>query len=111
MLQVAMRRVAEDEVDRLRQWMAELMRRRDEVIETFVNEGVRHEVAYLLATADGPVLLHVIEVDDPERASAAFRASSHPIDAEHKQVMSEALAGPYDAELLYDVRLPEGHET
>jgi hypothetical protein len=110
-LQVAMRRVAEGEVDRLRQWMGELMRRRDEVIETFVNEGVRHELAYLLATADGPVLVYVMEVEDPERARAAFRASSLPIDAEHKQVLSQALAEPYDAELLYDVRLPEGHRT
>lgn len=82
------------------------MRRRDEVIETFVNEGVRHEVAYLLPAADGPVLVYAMEVDDPERASAAFRASSFPIDDEHKRVMGQVLAGPVEAELLYDVRLP-----
>jgi Family of unknown function (DUF6176) len=105
-LRVVMRRVADGEVDRLRWWMAELMRRRDEVIETFVNEGVRHEVAYLLAAADVPILVYVMEVDDPERANATFRASTLPIDDEHKRVMGQVLAEPVEAELLYDVRLP-----
>ena len=107
MLQVVMRRVADGQVDRRRRWMGELMQRRDEVIETLMNEGVRHEVAYLVAAADRPVLVYVMEVDDPERASEAFRASSLPIDVEHKQVMRQVLAEPYDAELLYDVRLPD----
>src|ERR1041385_7509746 len=43
LLKVAMHRVADGEADRLRSWMSELMRRRDEVIATFENEGVRHE--------------------------------------------------------------------
>ena len=106
MLQVALRRVADGEVDRLRWWMGELLRRRNEVVETFKNEGVRHEVAYLLSTEDGPALLYVMEVDDLERARVAFRESSLPIDQEHKQVMRKVLGDPVEAELLYDVRLP-----
>jgi Family of unknown function (DUF6176) len=83
--------------------MSELMRRRNEVLETFENEGVRHELAYLLPVADGWILLYATEVEDPERASAAFRASSFPIDREHKQVMAQVLGARVDAELLYDV--------
>ena len=104
MLQVDIRRVADGEVDRLRWWMRELMRRRDEVVETFENEGVRHEMAYLIPTAEGPALLYVTEVEDPARASAAFRESSLPIDEEHKQVMRQVLGDLVEAELLYDVR-------
>jgi len=104
-LKVAMRRVADGEVDRLRSWMDELMRRRNEVLATFENEGVRHELAYLLPVADGWILVYAMEMEDPERASAAFRASSLPIDDEHKQVMAQVLGAPVDAELLYDVAL------
>jgi hypothetical protein len=85
--------------------MSELMRRRDEVIATFENEGVRHELAYLLPVTDGWILVYASEMEDPERASAAFRASSLPIDHEHAQVMAKVLEAPADAELLYDVAL------
>jgi hypothetical protein len=105
LLKIAMRRVADGEVDRLRSWMSELMQRRDEVIATFENEGVRHELAYLLPVTDGWILVYAMEMEDPERASAAFRASSLPIDHEHKQVMAKVLGAPVDAELLYDVAL------
>lgn len=94
MLKVAMRRVADGEVDRLRSWMSELMQRRDEVVATFENEGVRHELAYLLPVTDGWILVYAMEMEDPERASAAFRASSLPIDHEHKQVMAKVLGAP-----------------
>lgn len=105
MLNVAIRRVAEGEVDRLRWWMGELMRRRDEVIETFQNEGVRHEVAYLISLAGESILVYVADVDDPEQAGAAFRSSTLPIDQEHKEVMGRVLAGQIHAELLYDVHV------
>ena len=81
------------------------MRRRDEVIATFENEGVRHELAYLLPVTDGWILVYAAEMEDPERASTAFRASSLPIDQEHKQVMAKVVGAPADAELLYDVAL------
>jgi hypothetical protein len=84
--------------------MGELMRRREEVLETFENEGTRHEVAYLLETSDGPIFVYAIEAED--RAHAASLESSHPIDAQHKEVMAQALAEPVPAELLYDVALP-----
>jgi len=106
MLQLAIRRVAEGEVDRLRWWMGELMRRRDEVIETFKNEGTSHELAYLIPTSDGPILIYAMEVEDPERASVAFRTSSLPIDAEHKEVMHDVLGDAVPADLLFDVALP-----
>jgi hypothetical protein len=50
-------------------------------------------------------LVYAMEMEDPERASAAFRASSLPIDDEHKRVMAQVLGAPADAELLYDVAL------
>jgi Family of unknown function (DUF6176) len=103
MIEVAMFRVRPEEVERLRAWLAELTRRADEVRETFANEGVNHERAYLLTTTDGPILIYAMEAADHQKASEAYQHSTLPIDLEHRQVMREVLAGPAGAELLYDM--------
>jgi hypothetical protein len=103
MLHVTFRRVVDE--PRLRAWMAQLGQRAEEVRQTFRQEGVRHEQAFLLRDAQGLVLVYAHEVDDPSAAHAAYAASTLPIDLEHRQQMAAALGGPADAELLYDVRL------
>jgi Family of unknown function (DUF6176) len=105
-IQLVMYRIAEGQEPLLRWWMGELMRRREEVLQTFEYEGTREEAAYLLRTIEGPVLVYVMDVGDPERAGLAFRYSALPIDQQHKQVMHEALGEEIEPELLYDVRLP-----
>lgn len=104
MLDVRITRVRDDQVERLRAWMAELLQRQDEVRATFRNEGVRHEQVYLLQAREGPVLVYAHEVEDPEAARAAYMASTLPIDAQHREVMQAVLQGPAAAELLYEVR-------
>jgi uncharacterized protein DUF6176 len=105
MLEVVFRRVKDAEVDRLRAWMAELGDRTDEVRETFRQETVRHEAAFLLRGEDGPVLVYAIEAGDPAFGHRAAAASTLPIDEEHRRVMGSVLAGPAEAELLYECRL------
>jgi hypothetical protein len=85
--------------------MAEVNRRPDEVRETFRQEGVNHEQAFLLEGKDGPILIYAIEMEDPVRARLAFQNSTLPIDREHAQVMAQVLAGRVDAELLYECRI------
>ena len=76
-----------------------------EVRETFHQETVRHEVAYLVEGRDGPVLVYAMEAEDFERAAEAYGASKLPIDLEHREVLGAVLAGPADFEKLYDVAL------
>ena len=102
MIKLAIRKVRHRQEDPLRKWMAELNRRSAEVRETFAQEGVRHEQAYLLKTADGPVLIYAMEAADHARASSMFRNSTLSIDQEHKHIMAQVLAGPANAELLYE---------
>lgn len=102
MLRVVFRKVREGQVDRVREWMAELNGRSDEVLATFAQEGVRHEAAYLLQTLEGPVLVYAVEAEDVERARRVAEASTLPIDLEHRRVMGETLAGPADVEPLYE---------
>jgi hypothetical protein len=106
MLEVSFRRIRPDRVAALRAWMAELMQRQDEVRGTFAQEGVRQEVAYLLPTPEGPVLVYVMEAADVARAREVYAASQLPLDLEHRQRMRAVQAGTYPAERLYEVSLP-----
>jgi len=90
---------------KLRDWMSELMNRKDEVRETFKQETVTHEQAYLLTVGDGKALIYIVEADDLEQASTAYTSSSLPIDAEHRSIMQEVLENRMPIELLYDVAL------
>jgi hypothetical protein len=56
MIRLAIRKVKPGQEGHLRAWMVELNRRSAEVRETFAQEGVRHEQAYLLKSAEGAVL-------------------------------------------------------
>jgi len=90
---------------KLREWLLELMRRQDEVRETFKQETVRHEQGYLLQINGGTALMYIVEAEDLEQASKAYKNSSLPIDTEHRNVMNQTLADRISTELLYDVAL------
>ncbi|MFI6759921.1 DUF6176 family protein [Micromonospora sp. NPDC050417] len=105
MLKIRVLKVRPDKVDRLKDWLAEGMRRADEIRETFHHEGVAHEQGFLLSTEDGPVLVYAVESADYEAAKRAFADSTFPIDAEHKAVMAEVIEGEIPVPLLLDVRL------
>ena len=103
MLRVAIRNVLPDKVDRLRDWMLEVDGpRRREAIATLVDEGCRCERAYLIDGAHGPVLVYVMEVADVGQSEVAATRSSHPIDADHKAVLTETLGEHVPADLLVD---------
>jgi len=101
MLQVRMLRVHSDRFADLRAWFRDLDARRSEVLATFEQEGTRAESVHLVPGADGPILVYVMDVDDPERARRAFQASTLQIDIEHKRVMKACCDGPVEAELLF----------
>jgi len=105
MLQLVVRKVKPDQVPRLKEWLAELTRRREEARATMAREGTRHEQAYLVTTADGPLLIYAMEAADPYQAKRTFKDSTDPMDVEHKRVMEEVLMGNPRQELLYDCTL------
>ena len=104
MIKLAIRKVKPGEENHLRDWMAQLNSRRSEVQATFKQEGVRHEMAYLIDGADGPVLIYAMEADDHEHAAAAYAESSLPIDLEHRRIMKQVLGDRVPRELLYECR-------
>jgi Family of unknown function (DUF6176) len=77
--------------------------RRQEALATLFDEGCRHEQAYLIDGADGPVVVHIMEVEDVERSKVVGARSSHSIDEDHKVVLSQTLGDQVPAELLLDL--------
>ena len=83
-------------VDRLREWMAELRDREDEVMETFTDEGIHAETVFLEHTDDATYLVTYLDADDVVSAFEAFEDSLHDIDHEHQSVMDEVLVDGTD---------------
>jgi hypothetical protein len=105
MLKVSIHTVKPGQEQKIRDWLSELMTRKDEVRETFKQETVRKEQAYLLPIGDSTALIYIVEADDLEQASKTYKDSTLPIDAEHRSVMQQVLGDCLPAELLYDVAL------
>ncbi len=107
MIRVAFAKVKPEKVERLESWLRELMGRQDEVRETFVQETVRHEQAFIIRGEDGPLLIYVMEAEDHERGRAAFQSSRLRIDLEHRRVMDEVVAERLQVKPLYDCALTQ----
>jgi L-rhamnose mutarotase len=83
---------------RVREWAAELNARRDEVLATLRDEGVRVESVFL----DGETLVYYLKADSVERAREIYAQSEHAIDAYHRQFKDETFAEQTSLELLVD---------
>ncbi len=93
------------QVERLRAWLDEVGgTRRKEAIATLADEGCHHELGLLVRIDGSWVLVYVMEVDDLERSKEAAVLSTHSIDAQHKEIMGEALGEEVPIEVLLDLR-------
>ena len=105
MLRVSIRCIRPGKEARLREWLAELGARADEVRATFVDETVRAEQAFIVPGPDGPLLVCVVEAEDFEQGARAFAASAQAIDHEHRAVLRECVGDSLGLEPSYEVRL------
>ena len=87
---------------RVREWAAELERRRDEVLATLVDETVRVESVFLESGEGGDFLVYYMRVDDVDADRAAVARSTHAIDAYHRAFMNAVVASREHLELLVD---------
>jgi len=105
MLKVSIQMVKPELEQKLRDWLSELMRRQDEVRETFKQKTVRHEQGYLIQVNGGTALMYIVEAENLEQATKAYKDSTLPIDDEHRHIMNQSLADRIPVELLFDVAL------
>ncbi len=83
---------------RVREWATELNARRDEVLATLRDEGVRVESVFL----DGETLVYYLKADSVDEAREVYAHSEHAIDAYHQQFKDETFAEQTLLELLID---------
>lgn len=105
-------KVEDGKTDQLVEWMTELREREDEVVETFQSEGMVTEAAFLEHTEDGDYPVYFMEAEDLREAYESFGESTHGIDEEHKEVMSDVLEdseelGVGNYEFLYHMVNPD----
>ncbi len=91
-------RLAPGSLPRVRDWAAELNARRDEVMATLRDEGVRVESVFL----DGESLVYYLKADSLDKAREVYARSSHAIDAYHQRFKDETFAAETQLELLID---------
>lgn len=104
MLQLNVRLVHADQVDNLRSWFTELQTtRRSEAIATLVDETVDQETAILVELGSQHLLVYAMDVRDPGQSRRSADSGKHPIDAEHRSVLQQALAGTPTHETILDI--------
>ena len=89
-------------LERVREWASELNARRDEVLATLRDEGVRIESVFL----DGDTLVYYMRADSIEEARAVYARSTHAIDAYHRRFKDETFEEQRALELLIDFENP-----
>lgn len=98
------RRIRPERRDELTAWLHAVGGpRRAEALASLSAEGIAHEVAVILESAEGPVLVYAMETDDLERARRVANDSPRPIDAEHRAVMSQVDGGAVDLKTVLDL--------
>jgi hypothetical protein len=102
MLHTTFARVQDEDVPRLRSWLTSLSSRRDELRESYHQQGTRHELFFLVPTRRWSILVLISEVDNAEQATKSFLHSQLPIDVEFKALFQEISPEEAEVELLYD---------
>ena len=104
MLCTTIARVDDEDLPRLREWLAELPKRQGELRESYRDQGTRHEQFFLIRTRRMPLLVLISEVADVEQATDSFLRSTLPIDVEFKALYQEISLAEAEVELLFDSR-------
>jgi hypothetical protein len=91
-------RLAPGSLPRVLEWAAELNARRDEVLATLRDEGVRIESVFL----EGETLVYYLKADSVDQARDVYARSQHAIDTYHRRFKDETFAEETQLQLLID---------
>lgn len=94
-------------LERVREWAAELTRRRDEALATLRDEGTIVESVFLERTGEGDYLIYYMKAENFERARAVYGSSTHAIDAYHRKFKEDTWESSTNLELLVDLDMIE----
>lgn len=92
-----------DSIEKVREWVRVVNKRKDEVLATLRDESVILECVFLDQTSEGDFLIYLMKAKSIEKAIEAFEKSTHEIDAYHRNFKSETWAEMETLELLVDL--------
>lgn len=95
-------KLAADSVPEVRAWAARLNSELTEVRKLLKAEGVSVESVFLEESNEGAFLIYYMRAEDFNRARELSRASQHPIDIFHQQVMKMVSVSWTKLECLLD---------
>lgn len=88
---------------RVREWAAELGRRKEEAMATLRDETVVLECFWLEQVEGSDYLIAVMTAESFEQSEKAVKQSPHPIDAYHQQFKKDAWESGKRLELLLEL--------
>jgi hypothetical protein len=95
-------RLKPDSLPIVREWAARMNREMNEVKDLLKNEGISLESVFLKESPDGPSLIYYLRASNLKKAREVSRASKHPLDVYHQQVMTQVAASGDKLECLFD---------
>ena len=94
--------------DRVEAWAEMINRRRDEALQTLIDEGVSLESWFSFSEDGRDYLICYMRAECFERAEAAVKQSLHEIDALHQAFKVETWASGQLTKLLVDLEVVPG---
>jgi Family of unknown function (DUF6176) len=90
-------------LDRVREWAAEMNRRKDEALATLRDESIFIESFFLEQASDGDYLIGYIRAESLEQSQKAVEKSTHAIDAYHQAFKKDCWESGERLEVLVDL--------
>jgi hypothetical protein len=94
--------------ERVREWASEILRRKEEALETMRDEGVLVESVFLERAPDGDFLVYYMKATNMDKSFRIAQKSNRPIDLYHRKFKEETWGASVDLELLLDLENFEG---
>lgn len=92
-----------DALPLVREWAARLNTEMETVKDLLRKEGMILESVFLEETPEGNSLLYYLRSEDLHKAREVSKASAHPLDAYHQQVMQKIAASAKSLTCLLDI--------
>ncbi len=96
-------KVKKEDLREIREWFQTLKRRKDETLQTLINEEVLVESAYLDLQGDDFFIIYYLKAKNIDKAYDVFNKSTHSIDVYFKSCWQKHCKGRWELEELIDL--------